>query len=60
MAEGNALQRFRQQVDEAGNVVVVELSAPGELSQDWPELGSQGREALSEEIADPFSALAKA
>ena len=59
VAQREAVELLRQQVDEGSDVVAIELPARSELPQDRAELGSECGEALRDEIADALGALAE-
>src|SRR5574338_443638 len=58
--QANSVECLGEEVDEAGNVLGIELPPRRELPQDRPELWPERGEALGEEIADALRAFAQA
>src|SRR3954452_20644251 len=59
MSQAHSVDFRGQELEEAGDILAIELATLVEHPQDRPELGSERRKSLSDEIADPFCALGK-
>ncbi len=57
VAEGNAVELLRKQVEEAGDVAVVEPPAGGEHPQERPELRPKRRHALGEKSIEALAGI---
>src|SRR5947209_4039281 len=59
MSQSDPVDLDRQEIDEPGNVIPVELPPRGQLPHDRPELWAKRGESLGKEIADTLGSLAK-
>ena len=57
VSQREAVELARQQIEEGGDVLAVELAAGGQHPQDRPELGPKRRQALGKKGADPFAGV---
>jgi len=60
VSKDNSIDLFRQQINEAGDVITIEFPPARKLPEDRPELRPERGKALGQEIADPFRAFAQA